>query len=464
MTARTRRLTLLAILIASAALRLHHLNAPMADALQAKQVYVANKARSIAREPINPLRNTLDFLDERGERLPLIEEVPLYTGLLGLGYRVFGERDWVGHALSLVGSLVAIAAFFDLVRREKDDRAAIAATILLSASPLFLFYGRAVLPDPWMLAGMLTSAACYRRYLDGGGRRWLVLAGISGSIAALFKYFGLMVAIPLMEMTRRKSGSWRSALSPSFLAMMAVMAMPTFVWMALVFVRSPNPVKSGWSGGGAAMPYLIVQAPEVLLAKPFWAGLLGRFPWNDCGAIAAVLMGVGVVSTMWRRSPIDGSTLSWTIMGLLFYLLLGPKLRDHDYYELMMLPAAALWAVRGLDALGVRLFRSVGLPAGGCETHRRMASPDLGGFSPPPAGEPTLRKSRLPTGANLGPGRRGAIAVGLIGPVPPGRRQDRAGRSPPRPVPYRGPRGGDRPRDRVPHRRPLQPPRRLARP
>src|SRR3974390_2967167 len=105
---------LAAILLLAALIRLPQITAPLADNLQIKQIYVSNKARSIARPPLNPFRNTLDFLDEHGERLTLTEEVPVYTGLLGLAYRLFGERDWMGRFLSLMGTLAAIAAYADL--------------------------------------------------------------------------------------------------------------------------------------------------------------------------------------------------------------------------------------------------------------------------------------------------------------------------------------------------------------
>lgn len=350
MSERPRRLLLAAILVASALVRLHHLSAPMADSLQAKQVYIANKARSIARAPMNPLRNTLDFLDDRGGRTTLIEEVPLYTGLLGLGYRLAGEREWVGHALSLAGTLAALGAFFALVRREWDDRAAITATILLSATPLLIFYGRAVLPDPWMLAGMLASAACYRRYLDEGGRRWLAAAAMAGLGAASFKYFGLMVLLPLAEMAWRKSGTPRAVLSRPFLVLTAVMIVPIAAWMVLVFHQAPNPLRSGWVDGKVT-PYLILQAPETFATKAFWAGLFGRFPLRDCGPVTAILMAAGIVAAARSRKSPPGFLWAWTAMGLVFYVLLGPKLRDHDYYEMMMLPAAALWATIGLHAL-----------------------------------------------------------------------------------------------------------------
>jgi hypothetical protein len=342
-------LALAAILALATVTRLYRLDGPMADNLQAKQVYIANKARSIARPPFNPLRNTLDFLDDRGGRIVLTEEVPLYTGLLAAGYRLFGERDAVGHLLSLVGSLVAIAAFFDLARREHGDRVGTVATLLLASSPLFIFYGRAVLPDPWMLAGMLTCAACYRRHLDGGGRGWLIASALAGIAAGSFKYFGLMVLLPLADMTCRARG-WRAVLGVRFVSLAAAIVLPIALWMGLVFTRTPNPVASGWTGGDAVMPYLIVQAPGVLLDRGFYASFFSRFLVRDCGPIAMALIAVGLWASARRRQR-PGPVGAWTAMGLLFYLLLGPKLLDHDYYELMMLPAASLWAAHGWSAL-----------------------------------------------------------------------------------------------------------------
>ncbi len=343
-------LVLAAILALATVTRLHRLEGPMADNLQAKQVYIANKARSIARPPFNPLRNTLDFLDDRGERIVLTEEIPLYTGLLAAGYRLFGERDAVGHGLSLLGSLVAIVAFFDLARREQGERMARVATLLLASSPLFIFYGRAVLPDPWMLAGMLGCAAAYRRYLDGMGARWLIVAAGVGLLAGAFKYFGLMVLIPLADMARRRLGV-RGVLRPSFLTVAVAMVAPIAAWMVLVFLQGPNPVGSGWTGTkGDVRPYLIVQAPGVLLDRHLWGPFFSRFLMRDCGPLAAALIAVGLWVSASRRAKL-GPLGAWTAMGLAFYVLLGPKLIDHDYYELMMLPAAMLWAARGWEAI-----------------------------------------------------------------------------------------------------------------
>ena len=347
MTSRRLVLTLLAIVAISIVVRLPHWNRPMADSLQAKQVYVANRARNIAQPPFNAFRSSFDFLDADGHRLEFTEEFPAYTTILAVGYRVFGEAAWVGHALSLIGSIAAILAFFALVRQEWDDLSALIATLLLSIAPIFVFYGRAVMPDPWMLALMLASAASYRRYLDYRDTRWLVVASLAAMGAGLFKYFGLIVFLPLAEMAWRNKNSWRGVWSRSFLGMFAAATLPMGLWMILVFFRTANPVKSGWLDG-QVMPYLVFQAPGVILSKAFTTNLLGRFLIRDCGPIAAVLIGLDVVSRIRRPSEKSGLVLGWTVMAAAYYVLLAPKLRDHDYYELVMLPAAALWATRGL--------------------------------------------------------------------------------------------------------------------
>ncbi len=347
------RFALVLILILAAAVRLKHLDSPVADSLMVKQSFTSNKARCIAGPPFDVFKNSFDFLDERGERMELTEEVPLYSIALAAGFRVFGERAWIGHALSLLGTLAALVALFDLVRREIGEREALASTALMAAAPLLIFYGRAVMPDSWMLAAMIGSAACFRRFLDGEGRRWFVLAALFGMLAGMFKYFGLMVAVPLAEMAWRASGTWRAVFSRRFLALMAAMVGPMAVWMAVVFFRTRNPVESGWVEGHV-YPYFLFQRPDVLLSKTIYGAFFGRFLFRDCGPVLGVLMLVGIASAVRRRARPSGMLVGWTVMGLGFFALLAPKLRDHDYYALMVLPAFATWGALGLEAIASR--------------------------------------------------------------------------------------------------------------
>jgi 4-amino-4-deoxy-L-arabinose transferase-like glycosyltransferase len=338
------RLALAFILAGSFALRLHHIDKPLLDGMAVKQIYVAQKARAIAGPPFNLLNNSFDFLTADGKRLALTEEAPFYTGLLAASYRLFGEAEWLGRLISSLATLIAIAALYDLLRRELNRDLALLAAFFFAFSPLLLFYGQAVQPDACMLAGMLLTACCYRRHLDTGRVRWWLAAAACGALAALFKYYGLMVILPLAHMHLRRHG-WRGIFSPRLIALSALMAAPVAAWMALVFFKSPNPARTG--------EYFLFQMPELLWQSTLYIRFFDRFLWKDCGPAMCGFVVAGVVAALLGRPggkssrPIWG----WSAMAVGFYFLLGPLLRCHDYYEMMMLPAASAWAALGIDAL-----------------------------------------------------------------------------------------------------------------
>jgi 4-amino-4-deoxy-L-arabinose transferase-like glycosyltransferase len=337
------------VCLIAAGLRCFHIDAPLADNLQAKQAYSSNKARNIARAPFDPMRLSLDLLDDSGRAVELAEEVPLYIGLLGAMFAAWGESVIWGRALSIAGSLIALVAFFDLTRREHGERVARVGVLLLACAPLFVFYGRAIMPDSWMLAMMLTTAASFRRYLENRKLRWLVLACVAGALTGLFKYWGLMIVPVVADMVWRDRG--RLALFRlDFLALAASIVLPTVLWIAFVFAPAPNPVQVGWVTGQPASPYLVLQQPSALWNRSFYAAFVSRFLVRDCGPITAALLVAGVWLVVRRAVPVqfDARSLArWSVMGLLFYVLLAPKMIDHDYYELMMLPAAVVWASLG---------------------------------------------------------------------------------------------------------------------
>jgi hypothetical protein len=203
-----------------------------------------------------------------------------------------------------------------------------------------------------MVAGMLTSAACYQRFLATGRHRWLLGAVAGGLGGALIKYYGLLVLVPLGLMTARSRG-WRACLGWRFVVLTTALIIPVATWMALVFVRTANPVTTGFVPG-YVFPYLLWQKPGVLCNPVLYRAFFRRFLFHDCGPITAVLLLVGVASALKRRT-FPGLIGDWTIMSLGFFLAFAPKFIDHDYYELVMLPCAAAWGAIGCSVLVSRL-------------------------------------------------------------------------------------------------------------
>jgi 4-amino-4-deoxy-L-arabinose transferase-like glycosyltransferase len=326
-----------AILVLAAGLRLYHFGSPLLDGMSIKQVYVAHKARQIARPPFDLFRNDFDFLDHQGRRAVLTEEAPLFTGLMAALYSLFGEREWFGQAWSVLATLVGLAAFHGWVRREFDAGLASLATLLLALCPLLVFYGRAYQPDASMLACMLLACLAYRLHLDTRRFRWLAAAALAGAAGALFKYYALMVLLPLAFMAWRDRG-WHGLASLRFAALVVGAVLPVGLWVGLVFLRTPNPAR----GGG----YFLFQMPELLWQPTLYQRLVDRFLYRSCGPVTGLLAVAGAVAVVRRRVCV-APALGWTAAGLAFYFLLGPVARGHDYYELMGLPAAAVWAALG---------------------------------------------------------------------------------------------------------------------
>ena len=338
-------IALFGILATALLVRLYRIDAPVLDGMSLKQVYNANKARHIAGPPFALLQNTFDWLDDDGQRLVLTEEVPLYQGSVGICYALFGEHEWLGRLLSILATLVMIAAFHDLCRREFGDRFALLAALIFSFCPLLIFYGRAFQSDAAMVACMILCPCFYHRYVADPRRRWLVGAIAFGAMACVFKLYALIVLLPLAELASRRGG-WRACFKPSFVVLVAAMVLPVAVWMGFSFLRSRNPTDE--------CTFLLHQEPHLLFSKTLYLRFVDRFLWKDCGPITTLLV-LGGMWAWWSGDTRLRRAYSWTAMGILFYLMLGPKLATHDYYELMMLPAAALWAAFGWEAIWGRL-------------------------------------------------------------------------------------------------------------
>jgi hypothetical protein len=86
--------------------------------------------------------------------------------------------------------------------------------------------------------------------------------------------------------------------------------------------------------------------PELLGKSATYVRLFDRFGYKSCGPVTGVLLVAGLWAVWVRRERI-GPILGWTVAGLAFFFIMAPLMRRHDYYELMLLPAASVWAAVG---------------------------------------------------------------------------------------------------------------------
>ena len=223
-------------------LRLYRIDAPLIDGFWDKQIAMANLSRDMAGPPFHLLNASYDFcLSPDGQRMPHTEEIPLYHGLVAVGYRIFGEQDWFGRALARPARFWPLRRLWVLMRREYDYVFGLAAGVIFAFCPLLLYYGRAVVPDTCMLGFMLAAAYGFRRALDDNSLGWMIVCGFAGLAAVAFKYFGLIVLLPMAEMAWRGRGA-KGLVKLCLPA--AMMIVPLAAWMFLIFFRTPTRPKA----------------------------------------------------------------------------------------------------------------------------------------------------------------------------------------------------------------------------
>jgi 4-amino-4-deoxy-L-arabinose transferase-like glycosyltransferase len=120
---------------------------------------------------------------------------PLLSYWLAPWIGLFGERDWLMHAVVLPFPLCAALAFLGIARRSRAGGLAPAA--LLVTAPAFVVLATTLLLDVPVLAFTLLAVYALLRGAEAGDARWQWAAGLAAAAAGLTKYVGLSTA-PLL--------------------------------------------------------------------------------------------------------------------------------------------------------------------------------------------------------------------------------------------------------------------------
>lgn len=203
---------LVVIMLGALLLRLNHLDQPFEDAISWRQSSVAMMADNYYRHSWNIFYPAVSWSGpEPGYQGREFQTVSYLAALL---YLVFGQHDYVGRAVAIGFGVWGIFALYQLVRRIWGTHPALAAAAVMALMPGPIFVDRSFLPDPAMVALMLTSFWMLVIYLQTDRLRFLALATIVGTWGALTKAPGLIVAIPMTYTTgaillQRGRFAWR---------------------------------------------------------------------------------------------------------------------------------------------------------------------------------------------------------------------------------------------------------------
>lgn len=331
------RYHILWILILAAALRFVQVGAPPVGRHAWRQCDTASVARNFHHNGYRLLYPQIDW-DIPG----FVEmEFPVYPWTTSLLYRLFGESAAIARILAILASLVTIVFLYLLVERILGRRAALWSALFYAVLPANLFFGRAIMPESWMLAATTVALYCFLRWTDEESWHLYSLALLATTLACLMKLTSLYLGLPLLWLAWQRWG--RGALRR---------------WPIWLFAGAVTTALLLWYGHAYQLGQEFGASFNILTAA-------GTDKWGTWGLLAnpafyhRVFVGyLGERMLTWagfpvfclglflrRRYPLERIFDVWLLAVALVLLLANGGSYQHDYYSLpLVLPAVVFMA------------------------------------------------------------------------------------------------------------------------
>jgi len=185
---------LVALILLGALLRFEHITQPFIEKFSWRQASTAMMAQNFYRGHWNILYPQVDW----GGPGPNYQgrEFQIVTYIAAVLYKVFGQHEWVGRCVTVTFGLWGIFALYQLIRRVWDDERALVSAGLMSVLPGAVFIERSFLPDPAMVALVITSLWMLVAYCQTEKMHYLVLSSFVGCLGILTKLPGIIIGLP----------------------------------------------------------------------------------------------------------------------------------------------------------------------------------------------------------------------------------------------------------------------------
>ena len=294
--------------------------------------------------------NPIEFAQENYATYPAFNvpfHPPGYPGLMALWFLVTGVNYLGARAFIAFLAGVSVCAFYAILRRGLDSRAAcFACALLLLTTPAFVRWSRCTMSETPALAFILLASICFLKWMDEGRARYVWLA------------FGLAEIAFLCRVTTAGS-------------------LPGWFLFALL-MRRPQRVFS-WHVVLASLIYLLINFGYVKFAAHYAAyevaadGKAALISWENLrcfkalkdlwywGTILLGLFGFVLSIRLWREFPLGLFWFCWFTCYMLFKLAVPTTDEIRHFYgaivalagltACMFAPGLPSWANRRLMAM-----------------------------------------------------------------------------------------------------------------
>ncbi|MDD5688310.1 MAG: glycosyltransferase family 39 protein [Elusimicrobia bacterium] len=136
-------------------------------------------------------------------------EFPVYSYLVALLYKVFGQHDILGRFLAVFFSASGAAYLFLLLKKFISFRSAYVSSLIFSVIPIKIYFTRTIQPESIMLFATISGLYYFVCYLENTNRKsYLLFSLFFLVLAPLVKLPSLYILLPIAYLAYQKWG-WK---------------------------------------------------------------------------------------------------------------------------------------------------------------------------------------------------------------------------------------------------------------
>ncbi len=334
------------IVLLGIVLRTYRISEPVADWHSWRQADTASVAREYVKHGINLLYPTYHDLSSipsgldnpHGYRYVEFPMRDAANALLAIHFPQISLVEW-GRIISIVASGISILFLYLIMRLTSSKFAAGVTAFVYAVIPYNLFYGRVILPEPWLVAFSLISLYGYMRWWKKGNAWWYVLSLVTLTLANLLKPTALIILVPmyLYSLTSR-----RPIRDYVFALLLPVVSLVPFgLWRNWIKQFPAGIPASSWLFNGNGIRF-----------KGAWfhwlfGDRMGRLILGYWGLIP---FGIGLTALGKRKE--ETMIVGGMLLGALAYItIIATGNVQHDYYQIQIIPALAMTVGLGVDKM-----------------------------------------------------------------------------------------------------------------
>jgi len=309
---KSRFILLILIAVLACLLRLWHIHYPIADWHSWRQSDTAAVARNFLQFGIDPLRPRYDDLSniQSGKDNPMgwrMVEFPLYQTMGAILGKLFPQLP-----LEIWLRLLTIAASIGTTI-ILGFMTGILPAFVFAVLPFSVFYGRTTLPDQFMVFWAILSLYLIPKHL--------FFAAISGAVALLAKPTAGFLLFPVVFLLYK---------NPIRLFVYSIISvLPLAAWRMWILNFPEGIPVSQWLLNGNGIRF-----------KGAW------FHWLFAKRIGELILGY------WGLVPFAlGISAFWGVGVLLYFIVFASGNVQHDYYQILIIPAVSVFVGRGLKKM-----------------------------------------------------------------------------------------------------------------